>query len=69
MASRRGRLEISGNQVDEMINPNLKKLLSFKGAEDLVGELADNSIEELMHNACDALKKGQKVSSMKLKEH
>ena len=62
MAARRGRLEIAGDAVDEEIHPHLKELLSFQGAEDLVGEFDEESIEELMHSAQDAMAEGAKVS-------
>ncbi len=51
MARRRGRLEVSGAQIDEAINKNLKELLSFPGSEELVGELDEDSLEELLHEA------------------
>lgn len=48
---KRGRLEISGNQVDALIHPHLKELLSFSGADEKVGALAENAIEEQLHHA------------------
>lgn len=48
---KRSKLEISGDQVDALIHPHLKELLSFCGAEDKVGELRENSIEEQLHHA------------------
>jgi hypothetical protein len=48
---KRGRLEISGEQVDALIHPHLKELLSFCGADEKVGELAENAIEEQLHHA------------------
>lgn len=51
MAERRGRLEISGKDIDEAINANLKNLLSFEGSDEMVGELDEDSLEELMHSA------------------
>lgn len=51
MARRRGRLEISGTQIDEAINKNLKELLSFSGSDELVGELDEDSLEEMLHQA------------------
>lgn len=51
LASRNGRLELSGEQIDEAIHPHLKELLSFQGAEKLVGELAANSLEAMMNEA------------------
>jgi DnaJ-domain-containing protein 1 len=38
MADRHGRLEISGSSVNENFNPYLKELLSFAGADYLVGK-------------------------------
>lgn len=54
MAERRGRLEVSGKDIDEAINANLKALLSFHGAEDLVGEAEADALEELMHSMEEA---------------
>ncbi len=48
---KRGRLEISGGQVDALIHPHLKELLSFCGADEKVGALAENAIEEQLHHA------------------
>jgi hypothetical protein len=48
---KRGRLEISGEQVDSLIHPHLKELLSFCGADEKVGALAENAIEEQLHHA------------------
>lgn len=62
MAERRGRLEVAGSQVDEFIHPHLKKLLSFEGAEDLVGELSSDSLEERMHRAQEAMAEGCEIS-------
>ena len=50
MAERRGRLEVAGKDIDEAINANLKNLLSFQGADDLVGEVEADALEELMHS-------------------
>lgn len=62
MAERRGRLEVAGDQISEAINPQLKNLLSFKGAGELVGELSEDSLEDLMHKATDAMREGMSVS-------
>ena len=62
MAERRGRLEVAASGVDEMIHPALKELLSFDGAEDLVGAAQENSIEEMMFQAQEAMREGEKVS-------
>jgi len=51
MARQRSRLEVSGSAIDEMINKNLKDLLSFQGAEDMVGELDEHALEEMLHQA------------------
>lgn len=62
MAERRGRLEAAGSDLDAEIHPRLKALLSFEGADKLVGEADEDSIEELMHSAADALAEGEQVS-------
>lgn len=61
IAERRSRLEVSGESVDEVLNPQLKQLLSFKGADEVVGEADANDIMEMMHKAEDAIKEGEKV--------
>jgi tellurite resistance protein len=48
---KRSRLEISGDQVDALIHPHLKELLSFCGADEKVGELSENAIEEHLYEA------------------
>lgn len=48
LAARKSRLEISANDVDEIIHPHLKSLLSFEGSENLVGRASENSIEEMI---------------------
>lgn len=63
MAERRGRLEVAGKDIDEFINPQLKKLLSFTGAEELVGEVAEDSLEEMLYQAKDAMAKGSEYST------
>ena len=55
LTAHRSRLEVSGKNVDEAINPLLKDLLSFDGADDLVGELAPDSMEEKLHRAQSTL--------------
>lgn len=62
MAERRGRLEVAASGINEVLNPQLKELLSFSGAEKMVGELDNDSIEELMNSATDALNEGQVIS-------
>lgn len=51
LASRKSRLEVAASGVDESIHPHLKKLLSFPGAEDLVGRSTEGSIDEMIHHA------------------
>ncbi len=60
MAANRSRLEVAGDDIDELINPHLKALLSFDGADELVGELPENSMDELLHNAKELL--GSEIS-------
>ena len=55
MAANRSRLQLAGTQIDEILNPALKELLSFDGADDLVGELPEDSLEELLHKAQETL--------------
>lgn len=62
MAERRGRLEVSGNQVDATLNPYLKELLTFSGSDQLVGAAPEDSIENLVHQAQDALAEGERIS-------
>jgi len=50
LADRHGRLEISGKNVNEAINPFLKELLSFAGADFLVGRNYE-AIAELPEDA------------------
>lgn len=59
MTDRRGRLEVSPNDVDAVLHPHLKELLSFQGAESLVGAVVDNSIEEQANRAKE---RGQNIS-------
>jgi hypothetical protein len=58
MAERRGRLEISARDVDEMLHPHLKEILSFEGADELVGEVSEDSLEEMLHDAQAAMAEG-----------
>jgi hypothetical protein len=62
MAECRGRLELSAKDVDEFIHPHLKELLSFEGAEDIVGELEEDSLEEMLHAAQEAMGEGSDYS-------
>ncbi len=58
LAARKSRLEVAASGVDESLHPHLKKLLSFPGAEDLVGRSTEGSIDELINNA-----KGEDISA------
>ena len=46
--SRKSRIEAAGSSIDEVIHPHLKSLMTFEGAEDLVGPIDPNSIEALI---------------------
>lgn len=59
LAARKGRIEISGDNVDALLHPHLKELLSFSGAEDIVGEAPKNSFEEGFYSASSDLSSGQ----------
>ena len=63
MAERRGRLEASGENINEEIHPHLKDLLSFRGADELVGELDEDSLEEKLHQAQAAMTEDCEYSS------
>ena len=58
MAERRGRLEVSAKDVDKFIHPHLKELLSFEGADEIVGELPEDSLEEMLHAAQETMEQG-----------
>lgn len=62
MAKTKGRLEASGKDVSETLNPALKDFLSFEGAEDIVGELDKDSLLELLHESKDGTASGEKIS-------
>ena len=62
IADRRCRLEASGFQIDEKLNPRLKELLSFQGADKLVGEVDAQSVEEMYLNAKEAFDEVDNVS-------
>lgn len=62
MAQRRGRLEKCGQDIDADFNPHLKDLLSFEGAEDLVGEIDEDSVDELAHAADDSFYEGSEIT-------
>ena len=53
IADRRSRLEIAASGVDEAIHPHLKELLSFEGAEQLVGRSNEGSIDDMITKAMD----------------
>ena len=61
MADRRGRLEVSPSSIDEMLHPHLKELLSFDGAESLVGPVEHDSVEE---KAIKAMESGKEDISL-----
>lgn len=51
LESKKSKLEISGQQIDALVHPHLKELLSFCGSEELVGEINADSIEERLYQA------------------
>jgi hypothetical protein len=53
MAERRARLEVAASNVDPEIHPNLRELLSFSGAEQLVGAITEGSIEDLLEQVSE----------------
>lgn len=62
MVERRGRLEAAGNKVDGIINPHLKELLSFDGAEKLVGELSSEELSEMIQETRVAIDADQQLT-------
>ncbi len=46
LTAKKSRIEISGDSVDAMLHPHLKELLSFSGAEEIVGIAPKDSFEE-----------------------
>lgn len=62
IAQRRSRLEVTSKSIDETINPDLKDLLSFAGADEMVGEVEADSLEELYHNAQQGMEEGAIIS-------
>ena len=53
VTERRSRLEIAAKGIDENIRPHLKELLSFPGAEELVGRAAEGSIDEMISQSIE----------------
>ncbi len=53
MTNRRARLQKSAKDIDADFNPQLRELLSFEGADDLVGEVSEDELGELFHNTKD----------------
>lgn len=51
----RSKIEVSGKQIDETLHPHLKELLSFSGAEQIVGQVNEDSLDERLHNAKEKL--------------
>ncbi len=51
LGAKRGRIEISAEQIE--MHQGLKELLSFDGAEEIVGAHCENSIEEQLLSAKD----------------
>lgn len=64
LSENRARLEVAGSGIDEVLNTKLKEFLSFEGAEDLIGAVDEDSLEEMIHNNADSTK----VSHQELKE-
>lgn len=62
LEANKGKLEISGEQVDALIHPHLKELLSFIGSDELVGEIKEDSLDERLFQARKDLDKHQIVS-------
>jgi hypothetical protein len=58
----KGKLEISGDQVDALIHPHLKELLSFTGSSNLVGEINSDSLEERIYQAKKELEENSSFS-------
>lgn len=46
--SRRSHIEVAGSSIEESLHPHLKELLSFEGAEEIVGRIEPGSIEALL---------------------
>lgn len=53
MTEHRGRLEMSGKDIDAEVHPHLKDLLSFPGSDKLVGPAPQDSVDELFHSSSD----------------
>ena len=67
MAEKHGRLEAAGKDIDEVLHPHLKKLLSFEGADEIVGQLPEDSLENMLTSAKQALQEGSELSFDDLK--
>mgnify|MGYP000898351126 CR=1 FL=1 len=46
---RRSRIESSGRDIDAALNPHLKELLSFEGADSIRGEAPKEALAEVIH--------------------
>lgn len=51
LSQKRGRIETSGTNIDATISPQLKQFLSFPGADQIAGEVAPDSLAEMVHSA------------------
>ena len=60
--SKRGKIEVGGEQIDALIHPHLKELLSFSGSNELVGEIKEDSLEERIFQASQELSEIKKYS-------
>lgn len=51
MVANRARLEVAPKNIDAALHPHLKELLSFEGADQIVGPHSEDSLEELLETA------------------
>ena len=51
MVQNRARLEVAPKNIDAMLHPHLKELLSFEGADQIVGPHSEDSLEEMLESA------------------
>ena len=51
MIQNRARLEVAPRSIDATVHPHLKELLSFEGADEIVGPHSEDSLEELLEAA------------------